>query len=319
MMSGDFAATMLLLDWPKTDQMNQQDWDNTFYALCDAAKQTGKNAIVLASMADCMPKRIIEECQKHGIAPMIGLDSCLKSLHHSYRCGQAFNAELSAPIEALIPVSKKTQTKRTLTEFDGKQLLAKHGISIPKSELVSSIEGALKVADKLNYPVAVKVSSETLVHKSDSGAVRVNVKDAEMLKLAVSELIQIGPSLLIEEMVEGALAELIIGSDCDPLFGKYLIIGSGGLLVELFTDSIPLLIPVERSNVLEALSELRLFPILEGYRGNPAADIDAVIDAVMSTVEFVKSNEVVELDINPLLVLPQGKGAIAVDAMVRLN
>ena len=319
MMSGDFSATMLLLDWPKTDQINQQDWDKTFYALCDAATETGKNAIVLASMADCMPKRIIDECLKRGIVPMIGLDTCLKSLHHSYRCGQAFKANSATPIEVVVQASNKTQIKRTLSEFDGKQLLAKYGVPIPGGELVSSIEGALSVAEKLNYPVTVKVSSESLVHKSDSGAIRVNIKDAEMLKLAVSELLQIGPSLLVEEMVEGAIAELIIGADYDPLFGKYLIIGSGGLLVELLSESIPLLLPVERNNVLEALSELKLFSILEGYRGHSTADIDAVIDTVMSTVDFVNSNEVIELDINPLLVLPQGKGAIAVDALIRLN
>ena len=319
MMSGDFAATMLLLDWPRTDKISQQDWDNTFYALCDAATETGKKAIVLASMADCMPKRIIDECQKRGIAPMIGLDSCLKSLHHSYRCGQAFNGTSSAPIEVSIPVSSKMQTNKTLTEFDGKRLLAKYGLSIPQGGLVSSIEGALRAAEKLSYPVTVKVSSEALVHKSDSGAIRVNIKDAEMLKLAVSELLQIGPSLLVEEMIEGAIAELIIGANCDPLFGKYLIIGSGGVLVELLSDSIPLLLPVERNSVLGALSELKLYPILEGYRGHSAGDIDAVIDAVMSAVDLINSNEVIEFDINPLLVLPQGKGAIAVDALVKLN
>jgi len=82
-------------------------------------------------------------------------------------------------------------------------------------------------------------------------------QDAEMLKLAVSELLLIGPSLLVEEMVEGAIAELIIGADFDPVFGKYLIIGGGGVLVELLSDSIPLLLPVERNSVLEALSELK--------------------------------------------------------------
>jgi acyl-CoA synthetase (NDP forming) len=319
MMSGDFAATMLLLDWPKTDKINQLDWDNTFYALCDAATETGKKAIVLASMADCMPKRIIDECQKRGIAPMIGLDTCLKSLHHSYKCNQAFNRTSSTPIEVSIPASNKTKTKKTLTEFDGKQLLSTYGVSIPEGELVTSVDGALRTAEKLNYPVTVKVSSEALAHKSDSGAIRVNIKDAEMLKLAVSELLLIGPSLLVEEMVKGAIAELIIGADCDPMFGKYLIIGGGGVLVELLSDSIPLLLPVERNNVLEALSELKIYSILEGYRGRSAGDIDAVIDAVMSTVDFVNSNEVIELDINPLLVLPQGKGAIAVDALVKLN
>jgi acyl-CoA synthetase (NDP forming) len=319
MMSGDFAATMLLLDWPKTDKINQQDWDNTFFALCDAATETGRKAIVLASMADCMPKRIIDECQKRGIAPMIGLDTCLKSLHHSYNFNQAFNRASSTPIEVSIPASNKTKTKKTLTEFDGKQLLSTYGVSIPEGELVTSVDGALRTAEKLNYPVTVKVSSEALAHKSDSGAIRVNIKDAETLKLAVSELLLIGPSLLVEEMVKGAIAELIIGADCDPMFGKYLIIGGGGVLVELLSDSIPLLLPVERNNVLKALSELKIYSILEGYRGRSAGDIDAVIDAVMSTVDFVNSNEVIELDINPLLVLPQGKGAIAVDALVKLN
>ena len=319
MMSGDFAATMLLLDWPKTDKTNQQDWDNTFYALCDAATETGKKAIVLASMADCMPKRIIDECQKRGIAPMIGLDTCLKSLHHSFNCSQAFDGPSATPIEVTLPVSNKMHTAKILTEFDGKKLLANYGISIPQGELVSSIEGALRAVEKLNYPVTVKVSSEALVHKSDSGAIRVNINDAEKLRLAVSELLQIGPSLLVEEMVEGAIAELIIGADYDPLFGKYLMIGSGGVFVELLSDSIPLLLPIERNHVLEALSGLKLYSMLEGYRGNSAGDIDAVIDAVMSTVDFINSNEVIELDINPLLVLPQGQGAVAVDALVKLN
>ena len=197
--------------------------------------------------------------------------------------------------------------------------MANYGISIPQGELVSSIEGALRAVEKLNYPVTVKVSSEALVHKSDSGAIRVNINDAEKLRLAVSELLQIGPSLLVEEMVEGAIAELIIGADYDPLFGKYLMIGSGGVFVELLSDSIPLLLPIERNHVLEALSGLKLYSMLEGYRGNSAGDIDAVIDAVMSTVDFINSNEVIELDINPLLVLPQGQGAVAVDALVKLN
>ena len=90
-------------------------------------------------------------------------------------------------------------------------------------------------------------------------------------------------------------------------------------MVEILSDSIPLLLPVERNNVLEALSELKIYSILEGYRGHSAGDIDAVIDAVMSMVDLINSNEVIEFDINPLLVLPQGKGAIAVDALVKLN
>ncbi|MDP7553810.1 MAG: acetate--CoA ligase family protein [Candidatus Thioglobus sp.] len=319
MMSGDFAATMLLLDWPKTDQEKQQDWDNTLLALCDAAKETGKNAIVLASMADCMPKRIIEECRKYAIVPMIGLDTCLKSLHHAYRCSKAFKRVPLPAIKLVGQSGDKEQNYRTLNEYQGKRLLSGYGLSIPQGGLVSSTKEALQTAEKLNYPVVIKVSSDAMVHKTEMGAVRVNIKDDDALKLAATELLNIGSSLLVENMIEDAVAEFIVGVNTDPSFGNYLVIGSGGVLVGLVGDSVPLLLPIERRDVLYALSQLKLYPLLKGYRGKPAGDLEALVDAVMSVVELINSNRVAELDINPLLVLPRGKGAIAVDALVKLR
>jgi acetyl-CoA synthetase len=267
-----------------------------------------------------MPKRIIEECRKNAIVPMIGLDTCLKSLHHAYRWTKASKR---SPLPA-IKITGKSPNKaknphQTLSEYQAKQLLSEYGLSIPRGGLVSNTNDALQIAKKLNYPVVIKVSSDNSIHKTEMDAVRVNIKDDKALNLAANELLSIGSYLLVENMIEDAVAELIVGVNTDPSFGNYLVIGSGGVLVELVGDSVPLLLPIERQDVIYALSQLKLYPLIKGYRAKPAGDLEALVDAVMSVVAIINSNRVVELDINPLLVLPRGKGAIVVDALVKLR
>ena len=319
MMRGNFAATMLLLDWPKTDKVNQVEWDTTMLALADAMKVTGNKGIVLSSISDCMPQRIISECLSHNIAPMIGLDTCLKALHHAYRFAKVFSREPLAPIQILNNASDQLFNEVVLNEFDAKRKLNKSGLTTPSGCSVSSVFNALDAAENLGYPVTVKVLSKTISHKSEQNGVRLNICDQESLVQAVNELLEIEPTLLIEEMVEEVVVELIIGVNTDPLFGNYLVLGCGGVLVELLNDSIPLLMPVSREDVVQALSQLKVYPLLEGYRGSAAGDIEAIIDSVMAIVGFIEVHEVLELDINPLLVLKEGKGAVAVDALVKLR
>ena len=318
MISGNFAATMLLLDWPRTQESEQKDWDLTLLALSDAISGTREKTIVLASIADCMPKRIIKECQKYGIAPMIGLDICLKALNHSYRIGLAFQKSSMQSIEILRSLSHPSKIS-TLTEFEGKKLLKKYGIPVPDGKIISSTSEALIAAEKIHYPITLKVSDVELVHKTELGAVMLNINDPLALEKACQDLFKIGSSLLIEKMVQDSVAELIIGVGLDPIFGKYIIIGSGGILVELFKESIPLLFPVNRKDVSLALSKLKAFPLINGYRGNPQGDVEMIIDCVMATVKLVSENDIDELDINPLLVLKRGSGVIAADTLIKLN
>ena len=318
MISGNFAATMLLLDWPRTQESEQKDWDLTLLALSDAISGTREKTIVLASIADCMPKRIIKECQKYGIAPMIGLDICLKALNHSYRIGLAFQKSAMHSIEILRSLSRSSKIS-TLTEFEGKKLLKKYGIPVPDGKIITSISEALMAAEKIHYPITLKVSDVELAHKTELGAVMLNINDPLALKKACQDLFKIGSSLLIEKMVQDSVAELIVGVGLDPIFGKYIIIGSGGILVELFQESIPLLFPVNREDVSLALSKLKVFPLINGYRGNPEGDVEMIIDCVMATVKLVSENDIDELDINPLLVLKRGSGVIAVDTLIKLN
>ena len=318
MISGNFAATMLLLDWPRTQESEQKDWDLTLLALSDAISGTREKTIVLASIADCMPKRIIKECQKYGIAPMIGLDICLKALNHSYRIGLAFQKSSMQSIEILRSLSHSSKIS-TLTEFEGKKLLKKYGIPVPDGKIISSTSEALIAAEKIHYPITLKVSDVELVHKTELGAVMLNINDPLALEKACQDLFKIGSSLLIEKMVQDSVAELIIGVGLDPIFGKYIIIGSGGILVELFKESIPLLFPVNREDVSLALSKLKAFPLINGYRGNLQGDVEMIVDCVMATVKLVSENDIDELDINPLLVLKRGSGVIAVDTLIKLN
>ena len=318
MISGNFAATMLLLDWPRTQESEQKEWDLTLLALSDAISGTGEKAIVLASIADCMPKRIIKKCQKYGIAPMIGMDICLKALNHSYRIGLAFENSSMQSIEILRSLSHPSKISN-LTEFEGKKLLKKYDVPIPDGEIVTSTSEALMAAEKIHYPLTLKVSNADLAHKTELGAVLLNINDSKVLEKACQDLFKIGPSLLLEKMVQDSVTELIIGMANDPIFGKYIIIGSGGILVELFKDTIPLLFPVSREDVSLALSQLKVFPIIKGFRNNPEGDIEAIINCVMSVVKLINENDIIELDINPLLVLKRGNGVIAVDALIKLN
>ena len=318
MISGDFAATMLLLDWPKNSELDQKEWDITLKALSDSIDGTNEKVIVLSSMADCMPKRIIKECQKLGIAPMIGLDTCLNALDHAYRIGLAFRKQPKKSLEVFHPLTHPNK-EIILTEFESKNLLNKYGISTPKGEIINSFPEAMVAAEKIHFPVTLKVSSSELVHKTELDAVILNINDSTNLEKACQNLFKIGPSLLIEKMVNKPITELIIGMNCDPIFGKYIIIGSGGVFVEIFRDSIPLIFPVSRGDVLLAISNLKVYPIIRGYRNRASGDLEKVIDTVILIVKLISENDILELDINPLLVLEGESGVVAVDALIKLN
>ena len=317
MMSGQFAATILLLDWPKSKESEQKDWDATLFALSDALSGTSEKAIVLASMADCMPKRIIEECLSLGIAPMVGLDVCLKALNHSYKIGRAFSSNSSPDLEVLRN-SSEHKSKQQLTEYQGKQLLKKYGVTIPIGCLVENVTEAIKAAEEISFPVTLKVSGAKLAHKTELNGVRLNIQNVKTLKEACDDLFKISPELLIEKMIESPICELIIGMDYDPTFGKHIIVGGGGVFVELLQDSSVLILPVSREDIRLALSNLKVFKLLEGYRGGMKGDIEAVIDSVMSVIELIRTNAVEELDINPLLVLKGSDGVVAADTLIKL-
>jgi acyl-CoA synthetase (NDP forming) len=206
-----------------------------------------------------------------------------------------------------------------LDEAESKNLLAGWGVPIPSAQVVRSAAEAAAAADALGYPVVVKALG--VAHKTEVGGVRLDLGSADEVSAAVTEMAGLAESFLIEKMVDGVVAELIVGVARDEQFGPYLLVGGGGILVEMMKDSASLLLPTSRDRVLQALGQLKCAPLLNGFRGAPPADLNAAADVILAVAGRVAQDpsSIIELDINPLLLLAEGRGVVAADALVILS
>ncbi|MBU2146485.1 MAG: acetate--CoA ligase family protein, partial [Alphaproteobacteria bacterium] len=202
------------------------------------------------------------------------------------------------------------------TEAAAKAMLAGLGLPVPKGIEAGSTDEAVAAAHELGFPVAVKALG--LAHKSEAGAVRLHLRDEAAVREAAHGLIGLGSGLYVERMIANSVAELIVGVTRDPVFGPVMTLGSGGVLVELLRDSATLLLPASRADIEATLRGLKLFPLLDGYRGRPKADLAATIDAVAGISRFVlaHADRIEELDINPLIACAEGEGAWIADALL---
>jgi acetyl-CoA synthetase len=185
--------------------------------------------------------------------------------------------------------------------------------------VVRSAGEAAAAAEELGYPVVVKALG--VAHKTEVGGVRLDLGSADEVSAAVMEMSGLCESYLIEKMVDGVIAELIVGVARDEQFGPYLLVGGGGILVEIMKDSASLLLPTTRECVLHALGQLKCAPLFNGFRGAPSADLNAAADVILAVAALVESDpsSISELDINPLMLLAEGQGAVAADALISLN
>jgi succinyl-CoA synthetase beta subunit len=176
----------------------------------------------------------------------------------------------------------------------------------------------LTAAERLGYPVVLKAHGSDIVHKTELGGVVLGVETAQDLERHINRLKSIGDQILIEKMHPGGVVELLLGVNYDPEFGHYMVVGIGGILVELLRDREILLLPASEQQIRSALSRLKSARLLHGYRGRPAADLDAVVEAAVKVSDYVSNNEgtLLELDINPLVVGPEGAGATVLDATI---
>jgi len=190
---------------------------------------------------------------------------------------------------------------------------------VPSSRIAGAVEAA-STAAALGFPVAIKIHSDRIAHKSDVGGVKLGLRSRADVADAIASMSHLGERFLVERMVEGAVAELIVGVVRDPQFGPTLTIGAGGVMVEMLQDAAVMLLPVTPDEVQEKLMGLRVSRLLQGFRGKPRGDIRATIKAILAIADFAQrhANRLVELDVNPLFVLPEGHGAVAADALIRM-
>lgn len=220
-------------------------------------------------------------------------------------------------------LKKKVESDQTvLTEFESKELLQEIGIEIPGQRLTALKEETLSAAEEIGYPIVLKLMAEDIVHKSDTGAVKLGLKTKEEVEDAFDQLMKI-PSesekkISVQKMADEPITELIIGMTTDPQFGPALMFGIGGILVELLEDVSFRIAPITEYDANEMIREIKGFPILDGYRGKPKADLDAIVNTLLKISDLVvKHEEINEMDLNPVFIYE--KGLICVDARIILK
>lgn len=214
-----------------------------------------------------------------------------------------------------------------LTEYQGKQLLERYGLPVTREALAADVEAAVAAAGDFGFPVVMKISSADIPHKSDIGGVRVGLADEAAVRAAFEDLRalteQHAPNrpfegVLVQEMVVGG-TEVILGAVNEPGFGPVVMFGAGGIYAEVFGDVAFRLAPLSRDDANDLIDATRISRILTGARGLPAGDREALVDAILrlSELAVAEVDRFTEIDINPLMVLPEGQGARVLDAFIK--
>lgn len=328
-MQGEYDITLLALDFPHRDLGDDREWQVAVDALISAHQQCKKTTAVICNLSELMPACARTRLIEAGIAPLQGLQDGVAAIASLVRFAER-RKEINLIQDPLTLILRNAEsaigTVKLIDEWSSKQLVSAYGIHVPSGRKSSLLDLA-QTANSVGYPLVLKGVSDQLAHKTEIGAVVLNLKSAESVVAAgiqmAETLIAHGindPQFLVEPMVLDSVGEIIVGLKKDEQFGLALIIGTGGILVNLLNDSVILLLPTDRAAVLKAVTQLKGIQLLQGYRGRPEGDVDALIDSVMAITDFamVHWDSVVELDINPLMVLPKGKGVIAVDALINM-
>ncbi len=300
-MDGPQDITMLVLDAPPGPDNDPSSWVEAADALADAAEATGCRAVVVATMAECLNEQMRDHMLQRGLTPLLGLAEGLAAVEAAARVGERCDGRHA-------PVSEPGET-RLIDEAQAKARLGALGVPVPTGA-VTTRQHVESVAADIGYPVTLKVLGQA--HKSETGAVRVGLVDREALTAAL-ETMPASDAYLVEATVTDVIAEVLVTVRRDPPIGWLVTLGFGGVLTELWSDVTHLLAPVTAEQVRQALSTLRSYQLLTGFRGRPAADVDALVELVVRLTDQVIGTSVVEVELNPVLVGRQG--AVAVDAL----
>ncbi len=305
MMLGDQEATILVVDFPRADRCPQSAWDCVIEGVEYAHAQSDRVLILAASLAENMPEHVAERLGALGIPCLNGLRESLEAVRAAAAVGQGIQNDQP------LWISTPSETSVTLSEAEAKADLAQSGLTVPAARVVSLDD----IDNQGDFPFPAVIKAQGLAHKSDAGGVALNLTSMDAVKSAAQNMGS--DSFLMEQMITGAVCEILIGVVADPAHGFVLTLAAGGVMTEILKDSTTLVLPVTPQDVTEAFQRLKIAPILNGYRGQPAADMAALVDAVMSVQSYVQQNmnEVLEVEINPIIATPTT--AIAVDALIR--
>lgn len=297
----DYDLGIYLLDPPRPDRCDPSSFQPALEAIVAAGRATGKPAFPVASLPENFDEDRAIALMAAGTVPLMGLETALGAI-------RAAQTPAGAPGWRPVAAMPARHTV-TLSEAEGKALLSAAGVPVPRSVTAPTLGALQPLADSLARPLALKGLG--FAHKTEAGAVRLNLPS-----LQGQADMPGATAYLAEEMVTGAVAEVLLGLRRDPVYGLSLTLGLGGVTAELLADTVTLILPASPDAVLSAMRRLRLWPLLDGYRGRARADVAAVVAIAdrLATLMLARP-DLEEIEINPILVCTHG--AVAVDAFIR--
>ena len=297
----DYDAAIYLIDPPRADRCDPSSFQPALDAIVAASRATGKPAFPVASLPENFAEDRAIALMGQGIAPLMGLETALGAIRA---------AQTPAGVAGWRPVAAIAQrSTTTLSEAEGKAILAAAGVTVPRAVWATTLAELQEKAQALTPPLALKGLG--FAHKTEAGAVRLGLVSLQ----GQSEMAG-ASAYLAEEMVTGAVAEILLGLQRDPVYGVSLTLGMGGVSAEVLADTVTLILPATMDEMLAAMQRLRLWPLLDGYRGRAKTDMTAVAAIAQSLGALMLAHtDLEEIEINPILV--RTEGAVAVDALVR--
>ena len=303
-MNGPQDATLLILDTPPRPDQQSDSWAVAAQSLGDAARTTNRRGVVVATLPECVTPGVRAAANEAKLVVLQGLQESLTALDAAAWLGTHLPGELPAP------VSMPNKTK-LINESDAKNLLRQNGVSVPNGAQCSRQDIAAS-AQKIGFPITLKGLG--LAHKSESGAVRVGIKSQEELTLAIQSMPREVTDFLVEQTITDVVAEVLVSVRRDAPVGWLITLGAGGIYTELWRDTVCLLAPATDTEIRNAILSLRIAPLLNGYRGKPAGDLDALVALTQKVIAMTLNEGLVEVELNPVLVTKTS--AVAVDALM---
>ncbi|GAB4263660.1 MAG: acetate--CoA ligase family protein [Pararhodobacter sp.] len=293
-----YDAGIYIIDPPRPDRCDPASFEPALAAIEAAQAATGKPAIPVASLPENFDEGRAQAMIGRGVVPLMGLETALEAL-------KAAQAPAGLPgwrPWAVAPI----RSRRMLNEASAKARLAAAGVAVPRGVTAPTLAGL----DPLGLIPPFALKGLGFAHKTEAGAVRLGVTD-----LGQEAEMPGAQGYLLEEMVTGGVAELLIGLRRDPVYGATLTLGLGGVTAELIADTVTLVAPVTADELRAALRRLRLWPLLDGWRGRARADTEAAIATALALQDMMAADPgMAEIEINPLIL--RAEGAVAVDAVI---
>ena len=303
-MDGPQDATLLILDTPPRDDQDSQTWVIAAQSLGDAALATNKRGVIVATLPECTTDAIRVAAKDANLVVLQGLHEALVALNAA--AWLADNKAGDPPAQVVTALKTKL-----IDEADAKLMLQKNGVNVPKGVRCPRSDIA-DMANKIGFPITLKGLG--LAHKSEVGAVKVGLQNKQELDSALAMMPGEINEFLVEQTVVDVVAEILVSIRRDAPVGWLITLGAGGVYTELWRDTTFLLAPVDDVQILGSLAKLRIAPLLNGFRGKPAGNLNALVELIQNVISTAMNNNLVEVELNPVLVTPNT--AVAVDALM---